>query len=69
MFYRGEDKRLAASGANQAERKHFALNTCERVLSRSKSPQTLLYFAKGFSIWLNRSQMRFVEISERGFCR
>src|SRR3989338_8482949 len=69
MFYRGEDKRFPASRANQAERKHFALNTSERILSRSKSPQTFFHFRKGLFIWLNRSQTRFVEISQRGFCR
>ena len=40
MFYRGEDKRLAAPGANQDQRKHLALNCRERKLSRSKSPLT-----------------------------
>src|SRR3989344_1475603 len=69
MFNRGEDKRFSASGANQADRKHFALNCRERKLSRSKSPQTLFHFRKGLFIWLNRSQTRFVKISQRGFCR
>src|SRR3989338_9414057 len=69
MFYRGEDERLTTSHANQAERKHFALNCRERVLPRSKSPQTFFHFRKGLFIWLNRSQTRFVEISQGGFCR
>src|SRR3989338_1977707 len=69
MFNRGEDKRFTASGANQAERKHFALNCRERELSRSKSLQTLFHFAKGLFVRLNRSQPRLVEISERSFCR
>src|SRR3989338_6379817 len=69
MFYRGENERFSTSRANQAERKHFALNCRERKLSRSKSPQTFFHFRKGLFIRLNRSQTRFVKISQRGFCR
>ncbi|MDD4467032.1 MAG: hypothetical protein WCR84_01110 [Candidatus Paceibacterota bacterium] len=55
--------------ANQAKRKHFALNGGERVISGGKSPQNFFYFVKSFSVGFNSSQARFVEISERGFCR
>src|SRR3989338_4717946 len=69
MFYRGECERFTTSGANQAKRKHFALNCCKCVFAGSKSPQRFFYFAKSFSIWLNRAKSWLVEISERGFFR
>src|SRR3989338_1532954 len=69
MFYRGEDKGFAASRANQAERKHFALNCRERKLSRSKSPQTFFHFVESFLVRFNCPQTRLVEIAERSFCR
>src|SRR3989338_10253112 len=55
MFNTGEVQRFACL-ANQAKRKHFALNCCKRKLSRSKSSQRFLYFGKGLFIGLNRSQ-------------
>src|SRR3989344_9625064 len=55
--------------ANQAKRKHFALNCRECVFAGSKSPQRFFYFTKGFSIRFNRAKSWLIEISERGFCR
>src|SRR3989344_1478878 len=68
MFNTGEVQGFALF-ANQAKRKHFALNCRECILPRSKSPQRFFYFAKSFSIWLNRAKSWLIEISQRGFCR
>src|SRR3989344_4266595 len=68
MFNTGEVQWFACL-ANQADRKHFALNTSERKLSRSKSLQTLLYFTKCLFVRFNRTKPRFVKITDWSFCR
>jgi len=50
-----------AGFTNQADRKHFALNTSERKLSRSKSLQTFFYFRIGLFVRLNRAKSRLVK--------
>ena len=62
MFYDGEVRGVCPSCANQAKRKHFALNCRERIFASSKSPKTSFTLPKVFlsgSIVRKRGSLKY----------